>query len=238
MSKPLDVELEETRRMLDAIADHPQLQAALTGIGYDQERIDAFRTLYDSVAAGRNTLRQQHSTQIDSTLDVRQTRARLDDELTALSQMARGLLGKDVAAMERLGLRRGQRGSFDLANPRATPTDDTTETIKRRPTPSRSQATALARGRVLLSGIASDPTIADRFTRAGYTPARLAEIGALITQLEHADTRQELSKGTAKNTTASQRAIVAELRAWMVEFRQVVKAGLRQRPDLLELLGM
>jgi hypothetical protein len=72
----------------------------------------------------------------------------------------------------------------------------------------------------------------------GYNASRLAAERARITAYAHANQRQEAAKGAAQQATVGQEAALETLNRWTAQYLKIARVALRDRPQLLEKLGV
>ena len=75
-------------------------------------------------------------------------------------------------------------------------------------------------------------------TKRGYSPAAIDAQLAGIKSVSDLVKTQGLAAGAAQKATATRDAAYANLKAWVSEFRKIVKRVLRERPDLAAKLGL
>jgi len=97
-----------------------------------------------------------------------------------------------------------------------------------------STAGFLAAAAVLFDNAAGAPSLADY----GYDAARLAAERAKIAAFAAADQRQEAAKGAAQQAGREQVAALASLDAWRAQYLKIARVALREKPQLLEKIGV
>ncbi|MBI5950575.1 MAG: hypothetical protein HY865_02860 [Chloroflexi bacterium] len=98
----------------------------------------------------------------------------------------------------------------------------------------RTTASFLAAANTLFENAALAPSIADY----GYTPEKLEGELAKVRAYEEANRRQEAAKGAAQNATASKNTALSNLDAWLAQYLKIARVALREKPQLLEKLGV
>ncbi len=75
-------------------------------------------------------------------------------------------------------------------------------------------------------------------SRFGYTAEKLAAERGRITAYDEANQKQEAAKGAAQQATREQDAALQALNEWMAQYLKIAKVALREKPQLLEKLGV
>lgn len=228
-------QLDRARQLLTAAAD-PELSDRLGEVGYGPSAIADGQALYNAAIAARGGTHAAHGDQLGSTLNVDALRDKVEEQVSALTQTARTVFSANPDALETLGLRLGGRATPQTTGGEAPAAPEAPPAAPRRR--SRSQAALLDNARVLYAAALSDPTLAPMLQSVGYSRARLEAERADVAALEATDVTQEGRKATAKARTADQRAALEALNDWIERFRGIVKVALRDRPDLLDKLGL
>ncbi len=72
----------------------------------------------------------------------------------------------------------------------------------------------------------------------GYTPEKLTLERGKVTAYDQLNQRQEAAKGAAQQATREQEAALKELNEWLAQYLKIAKVALREKPQLLEKLGI
>jgi hypothetical protein len=72
----------------------------------------------------------------------------------------------------------------------------------------------------------------------GYNAEKLAAERAKVTACDEANQRQEAAKGAAQQATREQEAALQALNKWTAQYLKIAKVALREKPQLLEKLGI
>jgi hypothetical protein len=228
-------QLEEARRVLDGARDGgPELAARLAQVGYDTAALSAGRTLYEASGGAVTAAFSERGDQFGATTTVTALRKKVEGQYKTLEQIATTVFKDKPDATKSLGLGDGQK-----ARPRKAATTADGAAIE--PPASRlsnAQAAFFVRARILYGNALKDQDIAAELAKVGYSQTRLeAEFGDL-TALEVADTKQESEKAEAKGSTAAQKAALTQLNDWISRFSGIVVPALKDRPELLEKMGL
>lgn len=229
-------QLERARRMLSVIESDAALRTRLATLGYNEAELATGQQLYETVLAARTASHSAHGDQLGATGSVDELRERVENQVSALTQMARTIFAGNDEVLETLGLRLGARATPEAGATGET-SDTTTTTVTRRQK-TRTQAALLDRARTLYDAALQTPDLLAALTTVGYSKTRLESERAEVAALEQADATQEGAKADAKASTASQSSALEALNDWLARLRGVARAGLRDRPDFLDKLGV
>ncbi len=72
----------------------------------------------------------------------------------------------------------------------------------------------------------------------GYTTEKLTLERGKITAYDEINQRQEAAKGAAQQATREQEAALGALNEWVMQYLKIAKVALREKPQLLEKLGV
>lgn len=72
----------------------------------------------------------------------------------------------------------------------------------------------------------------------GYDTARLAAERAKITAFDSANQKQEAAKGAAQQATREQESALKSMDAWRAQYLKIARVALRDKPQLLEKIGV
>lgn len=231
-------QLAQADRILSVAASDPELQTALAVVGYDAAELAHGREVYAAAHAAHIARHAAHGAQLGATAAVNDLRATVDQQVSSLTQIARAVFIDSRAIQGLLGISAPRRKRV----PANMPDDDTAEA----PTAtklvaarhSRAQSVVLARARQLYTSALDRPDITAALTKVGYTHARLEAERGCVTRLEVLDADHERIKGAAKRAVTLQRAALHALDIWTRRFRGIARVALRERPDLLDKLGL
>jgi hypothetical protein len=193
----------------NALAE-PSLAQALAGFGYSTERLRQGSALCENA----------------QTLYQRQKSA-YGDAQTANDAYAAALELAQATYMRYLKVARvaleGERGSLQklgLAGERK-----------------RTRAAQLAQARQFYANALFDPAILARLTAFGMSQSMLVAGQRQFEAAAQADATRRQRQGTAQYATRERNAALAALASWMHDFRQVARVALRDKPQLLHMLG-
>jgi hypothetical protein len=98
----------------------------------------------------------------------------------------------------------------------------------------RSTAGFLASASALFDNAAAAPALGEY----GYDTSRLESERAKIAAFDLANQRQEAAKGAAQQATREQDAALTSLDAWRAQYIKISRVALREKPQLLEKIGV
>jgi hypothetical protein len=196
--------------LANATAD-PEVQAALAAFGYTPERLAQGRALLEAadMAVSRQVAAFGEWKAACARKDAAEESAHA--AFQALSQTARAAFLRDKAALATLALDR--------------------------PMP-RTKASFVTMAGALFDNAVGTPSIATVLAGFGYSTERLNAEAAKVQALADAFGTQEAAKGTAQQATVAQDKAMSALADEMSAFRRIAKVALRDRPQLLEKLGI
>ena len=84
----------------------------------------------------------------------------------------------------------------------------------------------------------NDPDLSQQMVEYGYDSAKLEAEANLIRVVAGANTAQKQNKGSARQATDRRNAKLAELEAWLSNFRSIIRVALEDHPAWLKKLGM
>jgi len=194
----------------NAIAD-VEIGKCLGEYGYQTPKLTEGKGLYEAADCAVKA-------QVALRGDWRAASARADAAETAartayqkLAQVARASFARDRASLAVLGL--------DGPMPKPLPLFIT-------------MATAL------FDNASHRPEVAATLAERGYSAEKLATERAKIVELSVALQAQEAASGTSQQATADQNKAMDGLDYWMSAFVKIAKVALRDKPQLLEKLGI
>ena len=228
-------QLENARRILSGARDGgPELADRLAQVGYDATTVRAGRALYEAADEALTATRSERGDQFGATTTVTALREKVEGQCKTLEQIAATVFKNNPDATKSLGLGEGQK-----ARPRkVAAATDGAATKPPASHLSRAQAAFFVRARILYGNALKDQDIAAELAKVGYPQPRLeAEFGDL-TALEAADIKQEGEKAEAKGSTAAQKAALTQLNDWISRFSGIVVPALKDRPELLDKMGL
>lgn len=224
-------QLERARIILQGARNgDTELQTRLAAVGYTTEALTAGYRLYEAAGGARIDAFAERGDQKGATATLNDLREKAEGQYKTLAQIANTVFAADPDARRTLGL-----DVITPAVPRVPPVEGEPPAPPRN---SKAQAVFLDQARVLYQGALAQPALVTALTAVGYPATRLEAELADITALEAADIQQEAQKAEAKAGTAAQKAALTELNAWVKRFTGIVVPALKDRPNLLDKLGL
>ncbi len=194
----------------NASAD-PVISAAMGGVGFDAERLARGRGLVEAASLAV-------SAQVAATGAYRAASAQADASegmnraiVSSYGQVAAVAFGDDRAALTTLG--------FDRSMPRAI-------------------APFLTAALATYDNALANPGLLAKLSAFGYGAERLGTERGRLLELIEARRAQEMAKGAAQQATAAQGEAMTALAREMRDFRRIARVALKDKPQLLEKLGM
>ena len=83
-----------------------------------------------------------------------------------------------------------------------------------------------------------DAELSGKMAEYGYTPAKLDAEAELVRAVVAARVLQKQNKGNARQATSRRNAKLAELDAWLSDFRAILRVATEDNPTWLKKLGM
>lgn len=189
----------------------PEIATKLAPYGFGPERIARFRTIYDEALAAVQQQTALGGKQRAATAAARKAEVAANAAYQEVAGVARTVLGKDKGALTGLAL--------DQPAPRTS-------------------ALLLTRALALLDNTAATPAIAERLAAHGITADTLAARRKVIVAFADALRAQEAAKGLAQQASADARASLEAVDEEMRVLRGLARVALRDRPELVEVLGI
>ena len=193
----------------NALTD-PSLATALAGFGYTAERLRQGSALHEKALS----LYQDQ-------------KGAYGDAQTASDAYAAALALAHATYMRHVKVARvaleGERGSLQklgLAGARK-----------------EAQAAQLAQAQQFYTNALFDPAILGKLSAFGITKEMLAAGQRQLHTVAQSDAARRQRQGAARDAKRARDAALAALTGWMRDFMQVARVALRDRPQLLEMLG-
>lgn len=188
----------------------PSLAAALAGFGYTAERLRQGRVLREQALV---FYQQQKSAYGDLQTS--------NDIYAAALALAEATYMRYVkVARVALEDERGAQHKLSMAGQRKRP-----------------QAARLAQTQQFYANALSDTAILGKLAAFGITQAMLAAGQRQLDAVAQGDAVRRQHQGAAREATRARDAALAALGYWMRDFMQVARVALRDRPQLLQMLG-
>lgn len=187
-----------------------QLQEFLAPAGYTPERLDEGQAVLDEARTAYEDADEERTEKKEATRRVRRTFAEAQDLHAEHVAFARPALRDEPGIRETLKLDEARK---------------------------RTHVGFVEQARRFYGRALADPDVLAKLTAVGLTQADLEEGLAAVNAVESSRHRRGAEKGESEDATDTQGAEVEDLEAWIGVYRDVAKAALRDRPELVEQLG-
>ncbi|HJZ46836.1 MAG TPA: hypothetical protein VKE41_06705 [Roseiflexaceae bacterium] len=188
-----------------------ELQALVVVYGYTVDKMQAGKRLYDLAVAAVNAQAAAAGTQRQATAQARVAERAARASYQALAQVARALFVRNQAHRAALGL----VGSA----PQGT-------------------AAFLAAATMLFDNARDLAEIKAVLAGYGYDDARLEGERATIAAFDRANQTQVAAIGAAQQATRDRQAALDVLNEWLAQYLKIARIALRDKPQLIEKLGV
>jgi hypothetical protein len=191
----------------------PEILRAMEMFGYDSAALTEAQAQLEGVREFLVVVQQARAAQKAATQTVKLAFSTARVACSDLAILAREVFKDDNAALATLGLSRGNQ-------PQAL-------------------ADFLHYADKLFAGALTAPDpIKQKLAARGYGATRLTSERAKVETLHRLNQAQEQAKGTAQDLTPQQAHLLNELDSWTMTYRKLARRALRERPQLLEKLGI
>lgn len=189
----------------------PSLAVALAGFGYTAERLRQGGALHEQALALYQRQKNAYG-DLHTAIDAyAAAQAQAQETYIRYVKIARIALEHDRGAIHKLSLA-GQR--------------------------KRLQAGQLAQAQQFYANALFDSTIRSKLAAFAITPTMLEAGRQQVEAVAESDVVRRKRQGAARDTTSARDAALAALAGWMRDFVQVARVALRDRPQLLEMMGI
>ena len=187
------------------------IKAAVLPFGYTVAKLNAGKTLLTAAIASIDEATALAGEKQFATANVKDAFQTAKGAYQDLAKVARAIFQDQPAHLAALGL--------DKAMPRGM------------------DAFALSAHTLFNSGEYTDP-IREALEENGYDSTKLSPEGAKIAAFKDAREGQSTCIGNAQNAKSEQRKALKALRVWSMAFRKIARVALKDKPELLEVLGI
>ena len=198
-SARIEGQLFAARLAIETVLGNAAMQAALAQYGYDAERMRAGRALYERALA---LFQQQQA--------GRGERYAAVDARNAAQEQAEAMFARHLA-VARVALRKDRGAAQSLGMTSARKYD---------------QASWLAQAQQFYANALGSRAIAQKLAPFGLTSAQLSEGQSLVAAVAAKLVAQQEARADARAMTEQRNEALAELRAWMRDFRAIARVAL------------
>lgn len=208
---PIDDRLLQAQVALDNSLSDGEVQTYLANFGYDVERLNAGKALYDNVNQLHQKQQVEYADQYSATDSLQQALTRAQAEYMRHVKIARIALKHGRGAYQKLGL-----------------TGDRKRTL----------SGWLAQARQFYLNALADAPVVGKLATFGLNQQKLEAAQQLVAEVEMANAAQEKEKGEAQQATLERDRAMDELDEWIGDFFAIAQIALEDKPQLLEKLGI
>ncbi len=187
------------------------IQSYVGKYGYTADRLNEGKALLDAATGVKDTHVAASGAKKVATAAEGGLRKAAEDAYQSYSTIAKGVFQKDKESLAKLGLDK--------------------------PMP-RTEAGFIAAGKTLFDNASSDEKIKAAMANDGYDDAKLADEKAKILAYEAAVDAQAAANGASQDSTQEQTKAVKALADWVSGYMRVARVALKEKPQLLEKLGI
>ncbi len=224
MTKKLEQALYKTEQMISNGQSHPDAAAAMAAYGYDAARWAEGQALVDAVKSKAQANEAAFAAQLGATDAFDKAYDEAWDQTQALAHLCASLFEGDTETLTLLGLhkRRDEKTSAsEIVWPK-----------------SRRLSAYLPWANNLYQTTQANSEVAATLASFGYPAKRLSEEAAEVDALTQADNAQEIAKAENQQSIVERDQAADALHAWRRRTEQVAKLALKNKRQLLELMGL
>jgi hypothetical protein len=221
-------ELERLLHLAETFATNgqtnPEVATAMAAYGYDADRWAEGQTYLETARDKVRVNEAAFAAQLGATDAFKTAFDAAWDQTHALAHLCAALFAGQTETLRLLGLhqrRDGTSGESELAWPQT-----------------RRLAHFLAWARNLYAVAQSNSQVAALLAEYGYPADRLAAEAADVEAVAQADSAQEIAKAQVQQSTVERDETVDALRAWLDKAETVARLALKDKCQLLELMGL
>lgn len=216
--------IQGSYRIFDAIDQNPELTEALSNFGYSAAVFGLGRQALARTEAARNAAHICHGNQLDATKQLNSLRAEIASSYAEHTRLAKIIFAEQLAALEILGLRVGQRATPAL-----------TSSGSRR---SKALASLLDTTRIFYTNLLSHPDLLAAMATVGCGEPQAIAALAKVEDLRKTSSAKEMAMAMAKGAVQRQKDARGELERWLRRFRGIAAIALRSQPEMLMAMGL
>lgn len=194
----------------NALTDE-SLQTALAAFGYTSERLQEGKALRDTAWALCQQQKIAYGELFTARDGLKKAHRQAQERYMQCIKVARVALRYDRGAAQKLDLM-----------------------VQRR----RIQAEWIAQAQQFYGNALADPEVLAKLASFGITQELLEQGAQLVDKVDTHYAAQQQRKGTAQDATSARDNALDALNFWMRDFRAIMRVALKDRPQLLEKLGV
>lgn len=224
MTKELEQLLHFAEEFITNGQANAEASAAMAEYGYDADRWAEGQALLDGARAKVRANEEAFAAQLGKTDAFNATSDEAWDQAQALAHLCAALFEGQTETLRLLGLHKRRdesSGESEIAWPQ-----------------NRALSHFLSWARNLYTVAQENEEAAAMLDDFGYSAERLSEEAGEVETVAQANSEQEIAKAQAQQSTVGRDEAVDVLRAWLRKAETVAKLALKERRQLLELMGM
>lgn len=210
-SRSLDAFMESRRQLIFNAASDDEIKALVEPYGYPEAKLDEGKNIYNAADAAVEKQKSDYARQFEAKSIFDAAFDEAEEEYIELITLVRLALGGDPVKLMVLGLDGKRPKKFSSWLRRAN----------------RFYNNAIDNAELL-------PLVAEY----GVTNARLTAGRELVKKVETANDEHDKARGTAQQSTVDRNESIKVLDEWTSAFKTVCRMALKDRPQLLERLGI
>ena len=205
--------LMRSELVISGAQSDPEILSAMEMFGYDSAALMEAQAQLEGVQEFLVVVQQARAAQKEATHTVKLAFSTARVACSDLAILAREVFKDDNAALATIGLSRGNQ-------------------------PQALADFLLYADRLFAGALTAPDAIKQKLAARGYGVARLTSEKTKVETLHRLNQAQEQAKGTAQDLTPQQAHLLNELDSWTMTYRKLARRALRERPQLLEKLGI
>lgn len=209
--RSIDARLLEAQVAIDNGLNDGETAGYLAQYGYDADRINEGKALYDQAQQLVQKQKVEYGEQYEASSALQSALDAADDEYMRLVKIARIALKSNIGAQTKLGL---------IGKRKATTSGWLLQT------------------RQFYTNVLADASILAELAKFGITQEKLQAAQQLVDEVEAANATQEKEKGEAQQATLERDAALEKLDEWISDYLAIARIALEDKPQLQEKLGI
>ncbi|GAB5517865.1 MAG: hypothetical protein RhofKO_01160 [Rhodothermales bacterium] len=210
-NQPIAQTLLEAQVALDNALTDPALITALAAFGYDADRLNEGKALYDAAATLQSAQQSEYGEQLSASAAFKEAHAAAREVYVRHLTLARLAFKQDAGALAGMKLTGRRKTSF---------------------------SGWLEQAEQMYDGLLSKDAWKAAMASFGQDEASLQEGKRLLEVVAAANTVHQQEKGEAQKATQDRDKALDALAEWMSDFRTVARLALADDPQQLEKLGI
>ncbi|MCB0211318.1 MAG: hypothetical protein KDJ52_18400 [Anaerolineae bacterium] len=210
-NQSIDKRMFDAQLMINNSLSEPNILTALSQFGYDHNKLQEGKQLFEEVQALGDTQLVEYGSQRAATDDLKQTWTTARKAYIRTLKVARIAFDGNKEAETALLMRGRRKQTLGGWMEQAT---------------------------TFYTNLLNSANLTQQMRRYGYNTDKLAAEADLIWAVVKAHAAQQQSKGIARQATNRRNAKMTELEAWLSDFRAIVRIALEDCPTRLKQLGL